>query len=87
MSAEADAQVFGLHWRPLYRLKTAAREGLEGLGAYLSSMTSPVFYLPTILLWFATVLIGTALVWRILRRCWRVLFVVSKPATTEKRDN
>ncbi len=87
LSAEADAQVFGLHWRPLYRLKMAARQGLEGLGAYLSSMTSLVFYLPTILLWFATVLIGTALVWRILRRCWRVLFVVSKPATTEKRDN
>jgi len=87
LNAEADAQVFGLHWRPLYRLKMAAREGLDGLGAYLASMTSLAFYLPTILLWFATFLIGTALVWRILRRCWRVLFVVSKPATTEKGAN
>ena len=28
LHAEAEAQVFGLHWRPLYQLKLAARQGI-----------------------------------------------------------
>jgi hypothetical protein len=40
LRAEADAQVFGLNWRPLYQLKIAAREGLEGFGEYAASMTT-----------------------------------------------
>ena len=43
LRADADAQVFGLHWRPLYQLKMAAREGLEGFGDYLAAMTSLAF--------------------------------------------
>jgi hypothetical protein len=44
LRAEADAQVFGLNWRPLYQLKIAAREGLDGFGEYAASMTAFVFY-------------------------------------------
>jgi len=40
---EVDAQVFGLNWRPLYQLKIAAREGLDGLADYAASMTAFVF--------------------------------------------
>jgi len=87
LRAEADAQVFGLHWRPLYRLKMAAREGLDGLGDYIATMTALVFYLPTILLWFVTILIGAALGWRILRWSWRVLFRSAKPALSAKEAN
>jgi hypothetical protein len=47
LRAEADAQVFGLHWRPLYQLKLSAREGLDGLGSYAAAMVSFCFYLPT----------------------------------------
>jgi hypothetical protein len=43
-------RVFGLNWRPLYQLKIAARQGLDGFGEYAVSMTTFVFYLPTILL-------------------------------------
>jgi hypothetical protein len=58
LRAEADAQVFGLNWRPLYQVKIAAREGLGGLADYAASMTAFVFYLPTVLLWLFTILAG-----------------------------
>jgi hypothetical protein len=87
LQAEADAQVLGLHWRPLYRLKMAAREGLDGFGSYLATMTSLLFYLPAILLWLATILLGTAFTWRILRRCVRVLFGFPRSGMPENRPN
>src|SRR5947207_15309092 len=46
LRAEADVQAFGLHWRPLYQLKLAAREGLQSLADYATSMVSFAFYLP-----------------------------------------
>jgi len=82
LRAEADAQVFGLNWRPLYQLKIAAREGLDGLADYAASMTAFVFYLPTVLLWLFTILAGAAVGWRILRWAAKVLFGFPKiPAT------
>jgi hypothetical protein len=84
LRAEADAQVFGLHWRPLYQLKIAAREGLDGLGEYVASMTAFVFYLPTMLLWLFTILAGAAIGWRILKWAVRTLFLSPKTALAEK---
>ena len=75
LRAEADAKVFGLNWRPLYQVKLAARQGLDSVGDYASSMASFLFYLPTVLLWLATFLIGAAVGWRILRWAGRALFV------------
>src|SRR5258707_9920476 len=40
LRAEADAQVFGIHWRPLYQLKLGARDGLESLADYVASMST-----------------------------------------------
>lgn len=74
LRAEADAQVFGLNWRPLYQVKIAAREGLGGLADYAASMTAFLFYLPTVLLWLFTILAGAAIGWRVLRWAWKVLF-------------
>jgi hypothetical protein len=74
LRAEAEAQVFGLHWRPVYQLKTAAREGLDGLGDYVASMTFFAFYLPSLALWLFTILAGAAIGWRILRWAARILF-------------
>jgi hypothetical protein len=34
-----------------------------------------VFYVPAILLWLTTILIGAALAWRILRWAWKILFM------------
>ncbi len=80
LHSEADAQVFGLHWRPLYQLKLAARDGLDGLASYIASMVSFAFLLPTILLWLGTILLGAALGWRTLRWAGRVFFGFSKAA-------
>ena len=74
LRAEADAQVFGLNWRPLYHLKIAAREGLSGLADYATSMTAFAFYLPTVLLWLFTILAGAAIGWRILRWAAKIFF-------------
>jgi hypothetical protein len=83
LRAEADMQVFGLNWRPLYQLKIAAREGLDGLGGYAASMASFVFLLPTILLWLFTILAGAAIGWRILRWIARVFFQYPKRITEQ----
>ena len=81
LRAEADARVFGLNWRPLYQLKLAARQGLNGIGDYASAMGTLIFYLPTVLLWLATILISAALGWRILGWAGRMLFLPGrKPA-------
>jgi len=84
LRAEADAQVFGLNWRPLYQLKIAAREGLDGFGQYTASMTKFVFYLPTILLWLLTILVGAAVGWRILKWAARRLFISPETTVVEK---
>ena len=83
LRAEADAQVFGLNWRPLYQLKIAAREGLDGFGEYAASMATFVFYLPTILLWLLTVLAVAALGWRILKWAAHRLFISPKTSFVE----
>jgi Domain of unknown function (DUF4349) len=84
LRAEADVQVFGLNWRPLYQLKIAVREGLDGFGEYATSMTTLVFYPPTILLWLFTVLAGAAAGWRILKWAARILFFSPKTNFVEK---
>jgi uncharacterized protein DUF4349 len=71
---EAEAQLFGLPWRPANEFKFAARQGLEGLLDYSTSILSFVFYLPAIILWMATILAALAATWRILRWAGRLLF-------------
>jgi hypothetical protein len=74
LRAEAEARVFGLNWRPLYQMKLAFRDGLDGVADYASSMTAFLFYLPAVLLWLATILVGAGLGWRILRWAGRRVF-------------
>jgi len=84
LRSEADARVFGLNWRPLYQLKSAARDGLAALADYAASMTAFVFYLPTILLWLLTILTSAAIGWRIVKRTARRLFLSPKKGLAEK---
>lgn len=80
LRAESEAQVFGLHWRPLYQLKVAAKQGLDGVGDYAAAMGSFILYLPALLLWVVTILIGAAVTWRVLRWAGRILFIRPRTA-------
>jgi len=67
LRTEAEAQVFGLNWRPGYQLKLALRDGLESLATYATAMTTILFYLPATLLWMGTIVIGSAIAWKTVR--------------------
>jgi len=81
LRAEAEARVFGLNWRPLYQMKLALRDGLDGLADYASTMTAIVFYLPAVALWLTTIMVGAAVGWRILRWAGRRAFGAKITAT------
>lgn len=83
LHSEAQAQVFGVPWRPSYELKLAMASGLEGLANYATSMLGLLFYLPAILLWLATVLVVAALGWKALRFGTRFLFAARRAAGVE----
>jgi hypothetical protein len=67
LRTEAETQVFGLNWRPLYQLKLALRGGLDSVGEYASAMLAFLFYLPAVLLWVGTIVGGVAAGWKLLR--------------------
>ena len=81
LRTEAEARVFGLNWRPLYQVKLALRDGLDGLASYASSMTAFVFFLPTVLLWLATIITGGAMAWKLMRWVGRRWFGGKAPET------
>jgi hypothetical protein len=81
LHTQAEAQMFGLHWRPLYQLKIAMRDGLNSFGHYVAAMAGFAFLLPTILLWLLTILSGAAAGWRMLRWAGRVFFGWPQAAT------
>jgi Domain of unknown function (DUF4349) len=74
----ADTQVLGIHWRPWFAIKLAARNGLDGLGGFARSVTGIIFALPTFFLWLAFVVGCAAVAVRILRWMWRKFFTFSK---------
>ena len=67
LRTEAEAEVFGLNWRPGYQLKLALRDGLESLATYATSMLAFLVYLPSVLLWMGTILVGIVISWRVVR--------------------
>jgi len=67
LRTEAEAQVLGLNWRPLYELKLALRDGLESVANYATTMITILFYLPATLLWLGTILLATLGGWRSIR--------------------
>jgi len=67
LRSEAEAQVFGLNWRPAYQLKLALRDGLQSLATYATAMMAILFYLPVMLLWVGTIIIAALGGWRLMR--------------------
>lgn len=67
LRTEAEARVLGLNWRPLYQIKLALRDGLDGLATYATSMMALLFFLPAIVLWLSTIALGVVMAWKVLR--------------------
>jgi hypothetical protein len=67
LRTESEAQVFGLNWRPGYQLKLALHDGLESVATYATAMTTILFYLPAVLMWAGTILVGIFVSWRLMR--------------------
>ncbi|HST10494.1 MAG TPA: DUF4349 domain-containing protein [Terriglobales bacterium] len=84
LRALADAQVFGLNWRPLYQLKIAARDGLDAIADYASTMAAILFYIPVVLAWSFTILFAAVVVWRVVRWSGRRFF--NWPATVASQS-
>ena len=74
LQAQAAADVFGFHWQPAYQLKLAAHDALAGLATYVTTMTRVLLFLPVLLIWMATGLLGAWLVWRVARWVRRMVF-------------
>jgi hypothetical protein len=74
LRAIADAQVFGLNWRPLYQLKVAARDGLDAMADYTATMVAVLFYVPVALAWCFTLLFAALTGWRLVRWTGRRFF-------------
>lgn len=74
LSAEADTQVFGIHWRPLNELKLAVRDGLDSLASYATIMTAALFRLPAFLLWIATTVLVASMALRSTRWVHKTFF-------------
>jgi hypothetical protein len=81
----ADTEVFGLNWRPLYQLKIAARNGLDGIADYASTMVAILFYVPVVLAWSLTILFAAVAGWRLLRWIGRRFFESSATATIPQK--
>jgi hypothetical protein len=67
LRTETEARVLGLNWRPGYQLKLALRDGLESVANYATAMTTILFYLPAMLLWVGTMVMGTVIGWKMVR--------------------
>jgi hypothetical protein len=74
------AENFAFTWQPMRRIRMSVRDTLEGLADYGLNMISTILYLPILLLWVGTILLGTVLGWRVIRYTGRRLFAWPKPA-------
>jgi hypothetical protein len=75
------------NWQPGKQLKISLREAADGVADYATAMASTVLYLPVILLWMATIIVGGAVAWRILRWAARMFFNIPRTAMIEKTAN
>lgn len=54
LTSEAEIEVFGIRWRPLYMVKKSFKAMLSGLRKYTSFVISFLFILPVIVLWLGS---------------------------------
>jgi hypothetical protein len=74
ITAIADAQVFGIRWRPLYKAKLSLRAALSSVADYADSMVELLVNLPMIAIWGFTIVALLKLGWIVLRRLLLLFF-------------
>lgn len=74
ITAMAEAQVFGIRWRPLYKAKLSLRGALSAIADYGDSMVELVVNLPVIGIWVFTILALLKVGWMVLRRIVLLFF-------------
>ena len=74
ISAVAQAQVFGVHWRPLYEAKLSLRGALVGMADYADSMVALFLNLPVVVIWGFTIVALLKVGWMVLRRIVLMFF-------------
>ena len=67
ITAMAEAQVFGIRWRPLYKAKLSLRGALSSVADYGDSMVELFVNLPVIAMWGFTILALLKVGWIVLR--------------------
>ncbi len=77
LTSEADVEVFGFRWRPLFTIKQAFRNMVTGLAGYIDSIVRILFYLPVLILWLGTLLLAIILGWRFSHWIWKRYFATS----------
>jgi len=77
---QAAPESFSLNWKPLHQLQVAGRDALEGIADYASTMAAVVLYMPVIMLWIGTIVLGIFASWRAVRWVGRMFSPFSKPA-------
>jgi hypothetical protein len=65
LTAQADVQVFGIEWRPLFIAKQALRNLISGLTGYINFIIALIFFLPVLALWLVTLGIVLFLFWKV----------------------
>lgn len=74
ITAMAEAQVFGIRWRPLYKAKLALRGALSAMADYGDSMVELFLNFPVLAMWGFTVVALLKVGWMLLRRIVRLFF-------------
>jgi hypothetical protein len=74
VTALAEAQVFGIRWRPLYKAKLSFRGALSSMADYGDSMVELLVNLPVITIWSFTILALLKVGWIVLRRAVLLFF-------------
>lgn len=79
LRSEPVVPVAALHWRPLYQVKFAWHDALDGFADYANTTLGVIFYIPVVIVWILTFTLGAAAAWKLLRWGARVFFVYPKP--------
>lgn len=74
ITAMAEAQVFGIRWRPLYKAKLSLRSALTALADYVDSIVELLLNLPAVVMWGFTIVALLKVGWIVLRRVVLLFF-------------